>query len=1084
MTRTPVAEHPDAVAIIGMAARLPGARDTEEYWDNLCEGVESIARHTREEMIANGAAPDLVDDPLYVNASGALSDVDRFDAAFFGYSAREAAIMDPQHRIFLECAYHALEDAGVDGFRHPGEIGVYAGCMMNTYLLYNVMPNSREVLAAGGDQLTMVGNDKDFLATRVSYQLDLRGPSMTVQTACSSSLVATHMAVRALLDGECSIALAGGVSVRLPHAAGYLAPPGGTSSSDGHGRAFDADATGAVVGSGTGVVVLKRAADALRDGDQIYGFIRGTAINNDGRHKASFTAPSSTGQARAIRQALRRAGVSARDISFVEAHGTGTVLGDPLEVAALTSAFREWTSDTGYCRLTSVKPNIGHLDPAAAVAGLIKAVLALRNGVLPPQINYSRPNPKLRLESTPFTISVQPVPLDTAEPALGCVNSLGMGGTNAHVVLEAPPERPRSEPSPRRRHPILLSARSAEALQEMSLRLAQWIKENRGEEPADVAWTLATGRPEHPFRRVVVSHDLRDAASAVSARGGRRQRDAHVPRSGRVALLFPGQGAQTLAMGARLATGDPVFREHLNTVTGLFAQDSGLDLGEVLQPGPGRETVAQEILARTEITQAALFAVEWALGRTLVQYGVRPYAMLGHSVGELVAATLAGVLTLPDAVAAITLRGRLMSESGPGAMVSVTLPADEAAKRASAADLAVAAVNGTELVTLSGAIKAVEELERELRAEGVACKRLETAHAFHSPMQEQAAARFGEAMSGTALCPPDSLVVSNVTGAYLTHEQAADPGYWAGHMLRPVQFAVGLELLIRDGVTIFLEAGPGNALSRLAKAAAPDTTCLSVLAEESGEERPDLVDVLTGHWLAGGEVDWNAWYAGERRGRLSLPLYPFARTRHWLEPAPHETATAAAPRPVPTPVSAPAARPAAPAAQAAADPSWTPMERYLGHVWRALLGVDEIGLHDNFFELGGHSLLAMQLATHLRKDGIESLTMEAMLETPSIALLAQYLESLGATPPDGAHPAPPPPRAASPASPAAPAWPATAWPPAAPVGPLPRQAHADAPGDGDVTGDDDMAALVAEVESMSDEEVLSRLAELEGGAES
>ncbi|GAA2489863.1 type I polyketide synthase [Streptomyces longisporus] len=1033
MTRIPAHEHPDSIAITGMAARLPGAHNVTEYWRNLREGVESIVRHSREEMLANGARRDLVDDPYYVNASAPLEDADRFDAAFFGYAAREASIMEPQHRVFLECAYHALEDAAFDSRRDDLLVGVFGGSTMNTYILHNVMPHAEDVVGLVGDLQTMVGNDKDYLTTRVSHKLDLRGPSLAVQTACSTSLVAVHMACRALVDEECDVALAGGASVRMPHAAGYLANPGGTSSPDGHCRAFDADAGGSVVGSGVGVVVLKRLADALRDGDQIHAVIRGSAINNDGQAKASFTAPSVDGQSRAVARALRRAGVDARDIQMVEAHGTGTPLGDPIEVAALTRAFRNWTEDTSYCWLGSAKPNIGHLDAAAGIAGLIKTVLSLKNRKVPPVVNFRRPNPKLELDSSPFRVATELARLEGDGPLLASVNSLAMGGTNAHVVLEeAPPVRSVGA-SPRRRHPVLLSAKSGEALEDLSQSLGQWARENPHADVADVAHTLATGRRELPLRRALTAHDLDDVAYGLSARGSRSQREAQARGSVRTAFLIPGQGTQVPAMGARLAQGDPVFAAHLNRVIGLFRERAGVDLLPVLRPDASALEEARSTLTATEYTQPALFAVEWALGRTLMDYGVRPYAMLGHSVGELVAAALNGVLDLEPAVELVARRGRLMSETPEGAMLYVNLAEEEAVKLLDEVpgDLALAAVNADQLVVVSGEPQEIEELASRLRADGVSCGRLEVSRAFHSPLMDTAADAFGQTAGSHELHAPQGLVVSNVTGEYLTAQEATDGDYWGRQLRHTVRFDEGLNTLVRDGVSVFIELGPGRTLTRLAAGTGTQAAFLTALAGEDGEEPQDLLELLTGFWLEGGEVDWSEFYAQEDRLRLSLPLYPFARTRHWLDPLPVKTVRTEQAE-------------AAPRAQAAPQTpvprkeiGTTPAQRYVAALWTELLGTDEFGLNDSFFEIGGHSLMAMQMVTRLRKEGAEGLEMTTLFELPTVVGLAEQLERLGVPVTDSAR----------------------------------AQTSED---------DEETAALLAEVAALSDEEVEARLAELEG----
>ncbi|MFI7212887.1 type I polyketide synthase [Micromonospora maritima] len=1049
---TPLDEHPDAVAIIGMAARLPGAPDFDTYWLNLSEGVESITRHTREEMLAAGVAPELVDNPHYVPATGALDDADCFDAGFFGYSAREASIMDPQHRIFLETAYHALEDAAYDPRRYAGLIGVYAGCTMNTYMLYNVMTHRDDVAALVGDLQTMIGNDKDFLAPRVSHRLDLRGPSLAVQTACSSSLVAVHLAARALLDGECDIALAGGSSVRMPLRGGYLANPGGTSAPDGHCRAFDADAAGSIVGNGAGAVVLKTYADAVRDGDRIHAVLRGTAINNDGRAKASFTAPSVDGQHRAVARALARAGVSARDIHLVEAHGTGTPLGDPIEVAAIGRAFQETTSDRNYAWLGSVKPNIGHLDAAAGVAGLIKVVQSLRHRQMPPVVNFKRPNPKLELENSPFRIPTALEDLDADGPLLASVNSLAMGGTNAHVVVQEAPEPAPTTPSARRRHAVQLSARTPEALEEMSRNLGRWARENPGVELADVAYTLATGRQEWEHRRVVLGRTLRDISSALSATGSRRQKTGQARPNDRPVLLFPGQGAQRVGMGATLAEQEPIFARHLDTVLELFDKRTSLDLRAAIHPAEGDTDRTRDALAWTEVTQPALFAVEWALGQTLVDLGVRPYAMLGHSVGELVAAVLGGVLDLADAVGLVAVRGQALAEAPRGAMLSVNLSADEVRQRLGDRELTVAAENAPSLVVVAGAEEAVEEFAAALREEGVTSNRLRVSHAFHSPLIHPAAERLRAELAGITLREPEVPIVSNVTGAYLTPAEATCADYWVAQMCQPVRFADGVRTLVQENASVFLEVGPGRSLSALVRAVEPSALCLPVL-HGGDTESVDLLDVLTDLWLAGGSFDAGGYYAGERRARLSLPTYPFARTRHWLDPSPPTAArvpVAAASAPA-----APAVSTAPAAVPAATDDGYTRTQRYLLALWRQLLGAERIGLNDSFFDLDGNSLLAMQMITQVRRDGAADLEMTVLFEVPTVAGLSAHLESSGFVPPDeGAGKPAAPGRAGS--------------------GPVPAAATDE---------DDEMAALLAEVDALSEDEVAARLAELDGATE-
>ena len=878
---TPAEEHPGSVAIIGMAARLPGSDDVAKFWHDLREGVERVVKHSREEMLARGASEEQVDDEYWVNASAPLRDAESFDASFFGYSAREAAVMDPQHRIFLECAHHGLEDSGYDPTRYPGLIGVYAGATMNTYVHYNLMANA-DVVSVIGDLQTMIGNDKDYLSTRVSYKLDLRGPSMAVQTACSSSLVAVHMACRALLDDECDMALAGGTSLRMPHGAGYLANPGGTSARDGHCRAFDEAAAGSVTGSGTGVVVLKKLDAALRDGDTIHAVIRGTAVGNDGGTKASFTAPSIEGQARTMVRAIQRAGLEARDIDYVEAHGTGTPLGDPIEVAALTKAFRATTDEVGYCHLRSVKPNIGHLDAAAGIAGVIKAVLVLKNRKVPPVVNCVRPNPKLDLDRSPFVVPLELTPLDSDVPLRAAVNSLGMGGSNAFAVLEEAPRTRASGPS-RRRHPVLLSARDPRVLDQLGTAFGQWTRENAHRDLADVAYTLATGRRRFEHRRAGVATDLEDAGFVIGTSGGSRQVTTRITGTTHVGLLFPGQGAQRVGMGSRIAAGDPRFAGHLDHCLTLFGDLGGLDLRALLHPAGGDTPEAREALARTENTQPALFAIEWALARTLLDYGVRARGLLGHSVGEWVAATLAGVFTLEDAVELVALRGRLLAGTPEGSMLYVDLPEHEV-RAVLPADLAVAAVNAERLTVVSGAPAAVAGFASRLAERGdVTTGSLHVTRAFHSPLVADAAEELREAVAGRTLGAPTMPVVSNVTGAVLTAEQAVDPDYWRDQVVSPVRFADGMAALRELGADVLLEVGPGKGLTGL-RPAAEQGDSVPVLVGARGAEPPDLLDTLVACWSRGVDVDWSAYYEGERRNRLPLPLYPFRRDRHWLDP--------------------------------------------------------------------------------------------------------------------------------------------------------------------------------------------------------
>ena len=878
----------EAVAIVGMAGRFPKARSVEELWQRLQAGEELVSFFTDEELLESGIPPEVFNRPDYVRARAILEEAEAFDAAFFGFNPREAEVMDPQQRVFLEVAWEALENAGCDPDRFDGPIGVYAGLSMNSYLLNNLM-GSPEVMEAAGGYQVMISNDKDFLATRVSYKLNLRGPSVDVQTACSTSLVAVQMACQALLSGAADLALAGGVSISSPRKCGYLYVPGMIMSPDGHCRAFDASSQGIVAGEGAGVVVLKRLSEALRDGDTIHAVIRGSAINNDGALKVGYTAPSVNGQAEVIALAQAAAGVNPETITYVEAHGTGTELGDPIEISALTQAFRLGTEKRGYCAVGSVKTNLGHLDAAAGVTGLIKTVLALKNRRIPPSLHFTRPNPNIDFESTPFYVNTRLAEWENGGgPLRAGVSSFGIGGTNAHVVLEeAPPPAP-STPS-RSRQLVLLSAKSAAALEAATGRLAASLSEHPEYELADVAFTLQQGRRAFGHRRALVCASREEALSILQSRDPRRLLSASGASEGRpVAFLFTGQGAQYLHMGAELYRDEPVFRQALDTCAEILRPHLGFDLLEALYPQAGGTEEAAARLTRTSLAQPALFAVEYALARLWLSWGLQPQAMLGHSLGEYVAACLAGVFSLEDALALVAARGRLMQSMPAGAMLSLPLPEREVLPLLGP-QLSLAAVNGPALCVVSGPEEAVAALQEQLAARGVEGRRLHTSHAFHSPMMDPVLEPFKALFAGLRLNAPSLPFVSNLTGEWITPEQAVDPAYWAAHLRSTVRFSQGLETLFREPGLALLEIGPGRTLATLARShpARPQEQPVFTSLRHPLDQVSDLtflLQTLGQLWLSGVQVDWDGFYAGEKRRRLPLPAYPFERKRYWVEP--------------------------------------------------------------------------------------------------------------------------------------------------------------------------------------------------------
>jgi acyl transferase domain-containing protein/thioesterase domain-containing protein len=890
------------IAVIGAAGRFPGARDLSQFWSNLRDGVESVTFFRDEELRAAGEGPDLVSDPAYVKAQPLLADFDRFDAAFFGFSPQDAAVMDPQHRVFLEVGWEALENAGHEPEAFPGNIGVFATCGMNTYMMYHLVNNRRIMDTVGEWLVRHTGNDMNFLATRLSYELNLKGPSMNVQTACSSALVAIHQACQSLLSGECELALAGGSTIVLPQGRGYLHKVGEILSPDGHCRPFDARARGTLFGSGAAVVVLRRLADATAAGDQILAVVKGSAITNDGSDKVGYLAPSVEGQAKAIMEALALSGVDPETISYIEAHGTGTIVGDPIEFVALERVFRQFTQRRGYCALGSLKSNIGHLGEAAGVAGFLKTVLALLNRQIPPSLHYEAPNPQIDFASSPFYVNAQlaswPAPNG---PRRAGITSLGAGGTNCHVIVE---EAPTPEPSgPSRPCQLLpLSARTHAALDIATDRLAAHLKEHPDANLADVAYTLHGGRRAFAFRRALVCRNVEEAIERCDSRQGvvTSQAGADAPP---VVFLFPGQGAQYPEMGRELYESEPVFHDEVDRCAEILKQSSGVDLRQAIFAA-GSPDRARSQLDQTALTQPALFVIEYALAKLWMSWGVQPKAMVGHSIGEYVAACLAEVFSLDDALALVADRGRLMQQTAPGVMLAVALPAAEIQRRLSSPGtdnrLALAAVNAPSLCVVAGPFDAMAEWERGLTASGIECKHLHTSHAFHSALMDPILEPFARRVARVALAAPSIPYVSNLTGTWIRSEEAVDPEYWVRHLRSTVRFSEGLATLLENGKPVFLEVGPGRTLSGLAQQqpARPAAVLQSLGRRSESSRELEVLLKSYGHlWVLGCKLDAARFYTGQRRRRLSLPTYPFERNRYWIEPDAPATAPVKA-RPV------------------------------------------------------------------------------------------------------------------------------------------------------------------------------------------
>lgn len=875
------------IAIIGMAGRFPGAHTLEQFWQNLRDGVESIRFLTDVELRALGVSSTTLDDPSYVKAAAAMDDMDLFDAAFFGISHREAELIDPQHRIFLECAWEALERAGYIASPHDCPIGVFAGASTNTYLLYNLLSN-HTVRMLDPVQID-IASSGDFLTTRVSYKFDLKGPSHFVQSACSTSLVAIHIACQSLLNEECDIAVSGGVTANVTHPTGYRYIEGGIASPDGHCRPFAADSRGTIFSSGAGVVVLKRLEDALADNDTILALIRGSAINNDGAHKVGYTAPSVEGQAEVVAEALANAGVDPHSITYIETHGTGTPLGDPIELQALTKAFRSTTSNTRFCGIGSVKSNLGHLGAAAGVCSLIKAVLALQHGEIPPSLHFEHPNPDIDFANTPFYVNtkLRPWPVHGAPRRAG-VSSFGVGGTNAHVVVEEAPNTSATSPG-RSWQVLLLSAKTATALNTATTNLAEYLHESPDVNLADVSYTLQIGRRHFDHRRVVICQDRDDAIHTLETLDPQHVLSTVIPSDERpVVFLFPGQGAQYVSMAQELYETEPIFRTHVDHCARLLSPYLKLDLRKLLYPEESDREEAIRQLAQTAITQSTLFVIEYALAQLWMTWGVYPDAMIGHSVGEYVAACLAGVFTLEDALMLVALRGQLMQDLPGGAMLAVRLPAEQLEPMLDDT-VSLAAINSPMHCVVSGTHTAVSTLQERLAGQQIECQMLHISHAFHSSMMIPILARFADQVRRVQRNAPRIRYISNVTGTWVTPEQATDPYYWARHIRETVRFADGIDTLLKDSDSILLEVGPGPTLGRLVRqhtSFSSDRVVLSSLrhVRESQSDMRFWWTTLAQLWLAGGTINWADGYAQEQRRRIPLPTYPFERRRYWIEP--------------------------------------------------------------------------------------------------------------------------------------------------------------------------------------------------------
>lgn len=982
-----------SVAIIGAAGRFPGAADVDQFWANLAAGVDSIQHFSDEELAALGVPEALRNSASFVRAGARMPEAEDFDPDFFDMTPREAEITDPQHRVLLECAYEAMESAGYVASRYPGAIALYAGIGLNTYLLHNLLPREDLLRTLGMHQL-LLGNDKCYATSRIAYKMNLRGQCLTVDTACSSSLVAVVMAYRSLISYECDMALAGGAKVNASDS-GYLYEAGSINSPDGRCRAFDEKASGTVFGSGAGMVVLKRLEDALRDRDNIQAVIRGAAINNDGSAKVGFTAPSVNRQRDVVRQALSFAEVEPESISYVEAHGTGTRLGDPIEMTALAEAFGTAGTRPRTCAIGSVKTNIGHLEAAAGVAGLIKVLRALRHEQIPPSLNFETPNPAIDFASMPFYVNTQLRPWPAqGEPRRAGISSFGIGGTNAHVILEEPPRF--ASPETTSPELLLCSAKTATALDAVTQRLSRRLESASGGSLADIAYTLACGREHFDHRRFVVANGRAQAASALATpplRGPQGSTLAASAKAPRLAFVFPGQGVQFAGMAADLYRNQPTYRRAVDECCAAIASASGLDLKPMLLDAADQHGAR---LDQTDAAQPAIFTASYAMARLWQSWGIQPDMLLGHSLGEYVAACLAGVFSLEDALALVTLRAKLMHRLPTGAMAALRMSESEATallRDNPQWQCDLAAVNGPMAVVVSGTHEAIEQCLLAVRERGREGQVLRTSHAFHSRMQDTMLEEFRAAAARVAFSAPKIPFVSCVTGEPIEAGRAADPRYWVEQLRNTVRFAEGVGSAVAGGIRVFVDMGPSATASGMVMAnlgAAPLPTIAASPARQGNvDAQSALLRALGETWVCGVDIAWDKVYGHRECRRVELPSYPFERKRCWVEPAARTSAHGAesASTPGPTPA-------AAPPRESGQDSSARPRndnEALVASIWEELLGIQGIGIHDNFFALGGQSLLATRVMTRINETTGVELPVETIFNQPTIAGVAHAL---------------------------------------------------------------------------------------------
>ncbi len=970
-----------AIAVIGMSGAFSKSKDINEYWQNILAGRECIDDLTAEELQAAGIPQELSDNPLYVRRTAGLESAKEFDPAFFGYTPAEARLMDPQHRLFLEHSWKCLEDGNIIPDHYDGLIGVFGGCSQNNYLLKNLI-YSDQADKAGAFQI-MIGNDKDYLTTKVSYKLNLKGPSITMQTACSTSLTAIQQGCLSLLNYQSDMALCGGASVNVPYRGGYLYQDGMIFSPDGHCRAFDKDANGTVFGDGVGVVLLKRFEDALEDGDLIHAIIRGSAINNDGSEKVGYTAPGVKAQAEVVATALAVADVSADTIGYVETHGTGTLMGDPIELAALTEAFRMSTEEKNYCHIGSAKPNIGHLDAAAGVASFIKAVMVLKTGTIPPLTNFTSPNPALNIEETPFTITSTPVKWDTEViPRRAGVSALGVGGTNVHLVLEE--YTPSKEPSPEpgdKPNLLVFSAKSEESLTRQKELFSTFLKKKDISLPS-LAYTLQKKRVPFPYRDFLVT----DGKGEYDESTFINKKSLPCNGSPEIAFIFTGQGSQYPNMGKSLYESVPFIKKIMDHGFSILERTHNLPLKEIIYPEGSASLKESEMkLMQTTYTQPALFLLEYALARYLIILGLQPAYLLGHSLGEYTAACLSGIFTFEDALSLVAERGRIMQTAPKGSMISIPLSRNAIESMITGDQLQVSVINAPDRCVVSGSDEAVDLFQKELTEKDIRHSRLKTSHAYHSFLMDSILDEFASSFSSVTFHKPEIPIITNQSTESFGSENMESAEYWVDQLRQPVDFDKGISLLLKNKNVTLVEVGPGNTLITLAKLNPDmkgDNLCLPTVRNPK-QQTPDHTFFLTALgklWQKGHSLHWDEFYGERKPEYIRIPTYEFDNRSYWIEGIKSKKS--------PLPIEETEEN------YIEKREELTVKEKVL-HVWSEIFGNDDIGETDNFYDMGGHSVLATQLLSRINETFNLEIGMGALLMEPtpanSLALVEEQL---------------------------------------------------------------------------------------------